>query len=51
MKPHLRHYDDVLPGDVVYLECLPKYTLRLSIRVGVGRVKGVNAVIVPVRCV
>ena len=47
-NPHLCHYDDGLPGDVVYFERLAKDTLRFSVRVYVGRVKGVDAVFVSV---
>jgi hypothetical protein len=46
-KPHLGHDDDILPGNVVYLECLPKDALRLPVRVQVGRVKSVDPVLVP----
>jgi hypothetical protein len=33
----------------VFFECLPENPLRLSIRVHIGRVKGIDPVVVPVR--
>jgi hypothetical protein len=48
-EQHLGHDDNVLSGDVIFLKCLSKDTLRFSIGVHVGRVKGIDTVIVPVR--
>jgi len=45
---YLGHNDDVLPRNVVFLECLSEDTLRLSVGVGIGSVKCVDAVLVPV---
>lgn len=46
MKVYLGHDDDVLPRNVVLFECLPKNTLRLSVGVNIGRVKGIDTVVV-----
>ena len=46
-KTYLGHDDDVLPWNFVFLKCLSENTLRLSVRVDIGRVEGVDAVIVP----
>jgi hypothetical protein len=46
---NLGHNNDVLPRNVVFFECLSEYTLRISIRVHIGRVKGVDPVVVSVR--
>lgn len=47
-KAYLGHDDNVLPWNVVFLKCLSENTLRLSVRVDIGRVEGVDAIIVPV---
>lgn len=44
---YLGHDDDVFPWNVMFLKCLPENTLRLSVRVYIGRVKCVDAVVVP----
>lgn len=45
---YLGHDNDILPRNVVFFECLPKNTLRFSVRIDIGRVEGVDAVVVPV---
>ena len=47
-KTYLGHDNDVLPRDVVFFKCLPKDTLRLSVRIDISRVEGVDAIVVPV---
>ena len=44
---HLCHNYDVLPGNVMNFECFPQNTLRIPVGVYVGRVKSVNAVLIP----
>ena len=46
---NLGHNDDIFPRDVVLFKCLSENSLRFSVGVCVGRVKGVDAVFVPVR--
>jgi hypothetical protein len=47
-KAYLGHDDDVLPWNVMFFECLPKDTLRFSVRVDISRVEGIDAIVVPV---
>jgi hypothetical protein len=48
-EQHLGHDHHVLSGDVMFLKRLPEDTLGFSIGVHVGRVKGIDTVVVPVR--
>jgi len=48
MKAYLGHDDNVLSWNVVFFKCFPKNTLRFSVRVDIGRVEGVDTVVVPV---
>jgi hypothetical protein len=43
------HDDDVLPWDVMHLECLSDNTFRFSVRVYVCGIEGVDAVVVSMR--
>ena len=45
---YLGHDDDVLPRNVVFLECLSENALRFSVGVGIGRIECVDTVVVPV---
>ena len=45
-ETYLGHNYDVLPWNVVFLKCLPDNALRVAVRVEIGRVKCVDAVVV-----
>ena len=47
-RAYLGHDDNVLSWNVVFFKSFPKNTLRFSVRVDIGRVEGINAVVVPV---
>jgi len=46
-KAYLGHDDNALPCNVVFFKCFPKNALRFSVRVEIGRVEGIDAVVVP----